>query len=570
MKKKLLLISSILLTLGLITAVIFNNIDNKENNIISNITKDEPVISSNMITMMYETEAGSGEYTETKDNTWPESGYIFNEKLSGCENGGELEYNSQNNTVNLLSNKSDACYVYFDKYDGVWIDNVVATNVTGSSVTLDVSATSENGNITTYYYALNDSEEYQESTSNVITINDLNKLTEYKISIYAIDSTNAKSNIYELSVSTTDIYIPVINSVEVNDITTSGFTLTVNVTSEYEISKYYFTIDGNGEYNAGTSTTNTFTFNTLEDGINYNILVFVETVNNTFSEKYEISAETKKILTLANYIKSLYISQGSNGIYYHISSLTNGAGDNSYRYAGANPNNYVCFGSDISPCPNENLYRIIGVFGDNIKLIKKESIGSLQWDEDNSHAWDSDTNPTIKQELNTEFYDDTKYFSSTKWKNMLSIYDWQVGGGYYNYLRDAKAQTAYNYEIGQNSKNIIDSMKIGLMYVSDYGYATLPTNWSTNLGNYSNTSVKNNNWLFYGYDEWTISSTYSTYGDVSFSGSVLYVNSSGKVNLANASINKSIRPAFYLKTEVTYISGDGSEENPLIIDCQNC
>ena len=100
MKKKLLLISSILLTLGLITAVIFNNMDNKENNIISNITKDEPVISSNMITMMYETEAGSGEYTETKDNTWPESGYIFNEKLSGCENGGELEYNSQNNTVN--------------------------------------------------------------------------------------------------------------------------------------------------------------------------------------------------------------------------------------------------------------------------------------------------------------------------------------------------------------------------------------------------------------------------------------------------------------------------------------
>ena len=42
------------------------------------------------------------------------------------------------------------------------------------------------------------------------------------------------------------------------------------------------------------------------------------------------------------------------------------AEDNSYRYAGANPNNYVCFGSDEETCPADNLYRIIGVFGDHI------------------------------------------------------------------------------------------------------------------------------------------------------------------------------------------------------------
>ena len=152
--KKILLLTSIVLTLSIIAIVTFNNMDNKENNIISNIDKNKQVINSNMITMMYETESGSGEYAETKDTTWPESGYIFNENLSGCENGGELEYNSQNNTINLLSNSSDRCYVYFDKYDGVWIDNVVATNVTVSSVTLDVSATSENGNITAYYYSV--------------------------------------------------------------------------------------------------------------------------------------------------------------------------------------------------------------------------------------------------------------------------------------------------------------------------------------------------------------------------------------------------------------------------------
>ena len=48
---------------------------------------------------------------------------------------------------------------------------------------------------------------------------------------------------------------------------------------------------------------------------------------------------------LVDYVKSLYTgTQGANNMYYHDAILTNGAEDNSYRYAGANPNNYVCFG----------------------------------------------------------------------------------------------------------------------------------------------------------------------------------------------------------------------------------
>ena len=70
--------------------------------------------------------------------------------------------------------------------------------------------------------------------------------------------------------------------------------------------------------------------------------------------------------TLVEYVKSQYTgTQGENGLYYHDSTLTNGTGDNSYRYAGANPNNFVCFGSDADTCPIDNLYRIIGVFGEN-------------------------------------------------------------------------------------------------------------------------------------------------------------------------------------------------------------
>lgn len=268
--KKILLLTSVVLTLSIITIVTFNNMDNKENNIISNIDKNKQVINSNMITMMYETEPGSGEYAETKDTTWPESGYIFNENLSGCENGGELEYNSENNTVNLLSNSSDRCYVYFDKYDGVWIDNVSVTNVTGSSVTLDVSATSENGSITNYYYSLNDSE-YASSTTNPITINDLNKLTEYNIKVYATDNTGAKSNIYEIIVSTTDESGPIITNITASNVTINSITLNVETLSSNGIKRYYYSIDNGNSYIL--SYNNSYTFEDLNSSTEYKFLI---------------------------------------------------------------------------------------------------------------------------------------------------------------------------------------------------------------------------------------------------------------------------------------------------------
>ena len=586
MRKRILLIGSMLLTLILIIVVIFNNINNKENNIISNINKEQPVINSNIITMMYETEAGSGEYTETTDNTWPESGYIFNSSLSGCENGGELEYNSINNTVNLLSNSSDQCYVYFDKYDGVWIDNVSITNVTGSSVTLDVSATSENGSITTYYYVINDSEEYQETTSNPITINDLNKLTEYKISIYAVDSTNAKSNIYEISATTTDISIPVINSVSVSNITTSGFTLTVDATSDVGISKYYFYINGDGEQIGGISTSNYFTFDTLNDGVSYSVSVFVEDINGIYSNKYTVYETTEKVFLLSDWIISQYGgTQGNNGIYYHTSNLANSAGDNSYRYSGANPNNYICFGSDTTACPSDNLYRIIGVFNSKVKIMKYDypnvnqtgtlgdyrikygpssvenlsstykgstkQIGGYSWSLNSSSDWGSSV--LNETNLNINFLNYINTLDNEKWSQLISTHEWKVGGYRSNsatpktFFNEEKNGTTYYY-------------KIGLISVSEYGFATSYTNWSEYLSNYDNNTIKNNNWMYMGMYEWTITPATVYYDDhtylIGYGGDV-YDRSTGEYN--------AIRPCFYLTSDVTYVSGSGTSYDPIRI-----
>lgn len=73
-------------------------------------------------------------------------------------------------------------------------------------------------------------------------------------------------------------------------------------------------------------------------------------------------------------------NQGSDisNIYIHNSTLANGAGDNSYRYAGPSEqvNNFVCFGSTENPCPIDNLYRIVGVIDGKVKLIKYDYANS--------------------------------------------------------------------------------------------------------------------------------------------------------------------------------------------------
>lgn len=87
----------------------------KEKNIILKNDTKTHIINSNAITMMYETVSGSGEYQSTTDTSWPQEGYVFNERLSGCENGGTLSWNNETNRVIMQSNTSDRCYVYFDK-----------------------------------------------------------------------------------------------------------------------------------------------------------------------------------------------------------------------------------------------------------------------------------------------------------------------------------------------------------------------------------------------------------------------------------------------------------------------
>ena len=301
---------------------------------------------------------------------------------------------------------------------------------------------------------------------------------------------------------------------------------------------------------------------------------------------------------LADYIKNtVYTGDGNEGIYYHdgVGTYTNAseeAGDYSYRYSGANPNNYVCFGSDEVICPNDNLYRIIGIFGENVKLIKYDyatpdqlgtdgdyyntylgaqldssnykgtlgvaNIGTYYWNYSNGeysyNIWSESRLNTIN--LNTNYISYLNEINS-KWNDMIDINIWQVGGNTNSSISELAVKNGFTNEIVNPAANTTYEAKIGLMYVSDYGYAVSPDYWTTVLHYYNNQTLLDNNWMYMGLYEWTLTRV-SNYNDFSY-----YIAHIGSVDhVGDIHTRSGIRPAFYLKSNVAITSGDGSSSNP--------
>ena len=424
------------------------------------------------------------------------------------------------------------------------------------------------------------------------------------------------------------------------------------------------------------SPTKTEEWNVTVTFVNYNVNQ-TGNAGKSFNAKLMIQQEEYELTladicagkTLSDCVISQYTgTQGDNALYYHNSTLTNGAGDNSYRYAGGdyvlteagkatgatmmigynnsvttalidfycngtkqyvgyasscstshyylikgdttqyqtynealnasvekgyltkdNVKNFVCFGSDATTCPTENLYRIIGVFNNHVKLIKYDyakssllgtdgdfsqeytsnyfsgeqgespSSNSLYyWNNAGTNTWSASKLNTVN--LNTNFTTNI----GTAWANKIATTTWKVGGGTYANLRDAVPKTAYQYEVGSSASTTTYDAKIGLMYVSDYYYSASPSAWTLVGYNSDYTksyaSAKGENWLYGGGEDWTIS-RYSDYSDSAF-----FVSSDGVVRFNLVGNGYGVRPSFSLLSSTTYVSGSGSMSDPVRIN----
>ena len=258
--------------------------------------------------------------------------------------------------------------------------------------------------------------------------------------------------------------------------------------------------------------------------------------------------------TLADYITGLYTTDGENGLYYHDADLANGAVDNSYRYSGANPNNYVCFGATGADCQNvDNQYRIIGVFNNQVKLIKATSYGEYVWNTDLDNNWDASTKPDIYTTLNETYYNTL----GSEWQNLIAETTWQVGGMDFSATNTAKQY--YDVEVGTGQSGYEEIMKIGLMYVSDYGYGANPEKWTIALyeDNYGT-----DNWLYLRSTEWLISRR-ADYADVAF---FVLSGGGGRVTVGYVYDSYAVRPSFSLTSTATISSGTGTSTDPFVLN----
>ena len=353
---------------------------------------------------------------------------------------------------------------------------------------------------------------------------------------------------------------------------------------------------------------------TTFDGEKLEVSVMGE-VNAKKSGEYDIeySAEYKgvekkvkrKVIVgenLVTYITNLYedsITRASNNL------KKDNTEDKNIRYYGANPNNYVRF--------NNELWRIIGIFGNNVKLIRNDRLGWLSWDTSEStvnsgygiNQWGErkDTSGNIYEGADLQVYLNKMYYggievtcyndlNNTKTtcpkdsngnflelddvaKNLIDNHTWNIGA--MRYISRTNTLTFYQAERGsvhgksscssgnQCNDTIIRTTEwtgyVGLPYVTDWAYASSEGICETNMATQDSSNnyiCKNNNWMQKSILAWYLLPVTTSSGACY----AWYVNKTGDPAGNYTYGLGGVIPAVYLKSDVFVTGGLGTSDNP--------
>ena len=271
------------------------------------------------------------------------------------------------------------------------------------------------------------------------------------------------------------------------------------------------------------------------------------------------------------------------------------------------------------------LWRIIGVMkdiddgtgnkSDRLKIVRNEQIARLSWDTSESsvnngrgvNEWSqADLMKLLNPGFSNDQYDNSLYwnnkagscyygalfdcdFTSTgikdSMKNLIDSAVWNTGSqGSAYMLSNGKPSQFYEYERSTNTGKICSSGascndtierttkwtgKIGLIYPSDYGYATSGGSENTTRDTCLNTILfdwsrgsgcKDNSWIYDGEESWTMM-PYAAYDVANY---VFFI--SGYVNSVGVGNAYNVKPSAYLKASVKIVSGSGSQDDPFVLE----
>ena len=274
--------------------------------------------------------------------------------------------------------------------------------------------------------------------------------------------------------------------------------------------------------------------------------------------------------------------------------------DQNIRYHGSNPNNYVSF--------NNELWRIIGVFGNNIKLVRSETLGKLSWDSSESsvnggygiNQWGESTyedgttyeGSDLMQYLNKMYYGGTSETCYNEQNNqtttcptnkldetsktLIDNHIWNTGAIEWGKRTDTlafyQAERGTKGKICSSGNNCNDTVTrkttwtgyVALPYVTDWAYASSESVCETNMQKQDSSNAyicKNNNWMQRSTEAWYLSPN----ADGWSANNAWYVSGVGYANYNYAANSKAVAPSIYLKSNILIKSGNGTSSNPYIL-----
>ena len=252
---------------------------------------------------------------------------------------------------------------------------------------------------------------------------------------------------------------------------------------------------------------------------------------------------------LGSCIQNLAVSGDSEitKIYYREGKLI----PSEFVYSGGSSkvNNYICIGSTESPCPTNNLFRIMGYLHsktrdfDLVNVISAVPLFAEPWDNTGSNTWSTSS---LKTFLNQTVYSNYYEVFSSVW------YDLGIPISYIvNTTPLSIAAVENRAMVNANS----EYNKIGLPTISEYAFASSPDFWNQTVDSFNSNDMLENNWMYDGDTSfWTIvranDDSESVFGIVD-----------GKPQTLNANTSISVKPTFTISA--LYVSGTGEYSDPI-------
>ena len=285
--------------------------------------------------------------------------------------------------------------------------------------------------------------------------------------------------------------------------------------------------------------------------------------------------------------------------------------ENGIRYEGADPNNYICLDNKTGgTCSSSSLlFRIIGLFDEDtsndgttsagtkklLKILDTNNYGGTSgkyWNSAGTNNWST---ASLKTELNGTYLTTLLGISNvnSKLSSAIANTKWHLGGAndtsssnyYYQKITTENWYKAERspYATSGTLQNLYSGnpeyvfAKVGLMYPSDYGYATVGGSTTSkancrakelfNWKDESYSDCKNNDWVYNSQsiswgsnkEEWVI----SPYTLTRYTASRFHSTGSIDANYLVADGQFAVRPAFYLDSSILKIvgTGDGTKDN---------